>query len=226
MNGSVFDGEKKEGMIRTAPDSRSGGTTQDIRRDFSQEQLAAIGAVALAFNEVEFMVDVSIYSGEALAADCLVEDLPKAMLDQKISRLRKAKNRWQLSERSLTLIERSIDVFGYLKDLRNAVIHSRLFDASSAIGERITRKSETQQVLLTEAALGWLYQQLVVLRGEMRCVLAIFDLVRSTETAVQQGLIQQDRTDVGPEVEEWCSRLVQGHRDRKNLGKAPDFPSS
>jgi len=213
-------------MLRTAPISRSGGTSQDIKRDFSKSQLAGIGAVTVAWNEIEFLLDVALYSGEALTADCLLEDLPARFLDGKIKQLRKAKDRWKLPIHCLESIERSINAFSYLKDLRNAVIHSRLFDARTAICHRVTRKGEIQEVLLTAEALDWLYHQLMILHQEMTCVIAIFDLVRTTEIAEQIGLVKPGQIDPIPEVQAWLSKLDQSCKDRENLGDAPDFPPS
>jgi hypothetical protein len=40
--------------------SRSGDTTEDIRKDLTLEQLAGIGKVAMAWNELEFLLDIIV----------------------------------------------------------------------------------------------------------------------------------------------------------------------
>lgn len=210
-------------MLRTAPVSRSGGTVQDIKRDLSPEQLAGIGAVAIAWNEIEFMLDVALYSGEELDASCLQDDLPRRRLDDKIKHARQAATRWRLPADCLNSIELTANAFSDLKDLRNAVIHSRVFDARTGIGHRITMKGEIQEILLTTEALEWLYEQLIALCFELRCVLAIFDLVRTTEAAEKAGIVQQGEIDPLPEVKDWLARLDQTAKDRENLGHAPSF---
>lgn len=132
-------------MLRIAPGNRSGGTFQDIRRDLSPEQLAGIGAIAIAWNEIEFMLDVALYSGEELAASCLQDDLPRRRLDDKIKHARKAADRWRLPADYLNSIELTASAFSDLKELRNAVIHSRVFDERNGIGHRITLKGEIQE---------------------------------------------------------------------------------
>ena len=167
-------------MLRIAVGTRSGGSSQDIKRDLSPVQLAGIGAVAIAWNEIEFMLDVALYSGEELEAYCLQDDLPRRRLDNKINHARKAADRWRLPADCLTSIELTANAFSDLKNLRNAVIHSRVFDVRSGIGQRITPKGDIQEVLLTAQALEWLYQQLIALCFELRCVLAIFEADSST----------------------------------------------
>lgn len=210
-------------MLRISLGNRSGGTVQDIKRDLSPEQLAGIGAVAIAWNEIEFMLDVVLYSGEELEASCLQDDLPRRRLDDKIKHARKAADRWGLPADCLDSIELTACAFSKLKNLRNAAIHSRVFDAQSGIGHRITIKGEIQEVLLTTKALEWLYQQLIALCFELRCVLAIFDLVRTTEVAEKVGIVAPGGIDPLPEVRGWLARLDQARRDRENLCPAPSF---
>ena len=212
-------------MLRIAVGTRSGGSSQDIKRDLSPVQLAGIGAVAIAWNEIEFMLDVALYSGEELEAYCLQDDLPRRRLDNKINHARKAADRWRLPADCLTSIELTANAFSDLKNLRNAVIHSRVFDVRSGIGQRITPKGDIQEVLRTAQALEWLYQQLIALCFELRCVLAIFDLVRTTELAEKTGIVSPGKIDPLPEVREWLARLDQSRRGRESHGPAPCFPS-
>ena len=60
-------------MKRPAPKARSGGSYQDIKKDFTAGQLAGIGAVAMAFNEAEFLLDCQIYSGLNLSGGIWTE---------------------------------------------------------------------------------------------------------------------------------------------------------
>lgn len=212
-------------MLRIAPSSRSGDTREDIKVDFSVEQLAGIGAVAMAWNEIEFMLDVAIYSGEALPASCLQDDLPRRRLDEKIKDFGNAAKAWMLPESCLRSLEQSAAAFSGYKDLRNAVVHSRIYSAQKAIGNRISLKGEIFEVRLTVDALEWLYKQLVNLRWELRCALAIFDLVRTTRVAELNGWVKQGQIDPIPEVMEWLDRLNQCQQERQKLGVAPTFPS-
>lgn len=212
-------------MLRMAPKSRSGGTSHDIRRDLSTEQLAGIGAVAVAWNEIEFMLDVVLYSGEKRPASCLQDDLPRKRLDEKIRHAGTAIVRWGLSSEAMRCFENTAAAFSTFKELRNAVIHSRVFDSWNAIGHRFTPKGQLQEVLISAAALEWLYQQLLALCFELRCLLAVFDLVRTTEIAEKRGLIRPGQVDPIPEVRDWLARMDKTRSDRESLGPAPQFPN-
>lgn len=211
-------------MLSTARMTRGGATTENIVRDMSPAQLAGIGLVTLAWNEIEFALDVALYSGEALPADCLTDDLPRRRLDKKIDQVQKAVERWQLPTACVASIERAAKALFELKDLRNAVIHSRLFDMNSGIGTRITLKGEVEWILLTAEALNWLYQQLVFARHEMRAVVALFDLVRTTEIAERSGLVPLGKIGSIPELEHWNSEAERYCGLRLALGRAPAFP--
>ena len=210
-------------MLRIAPINRSGSTDQNIKEDFSHDQLAGIGAVVAAWNEVEFMLDCALYSGEKLPAECLQDDLPKRALDQKVKDAKKAVSHWALPADFINTLEASIAAFVAVKDMRNAVAHSRIYDSRAAIGNRVTRKGPIEEVLLTTEALDWLYENLVILKIELRAMIAIFDLVRNTEIAEQQGLVGAGQIDPIPEAATWLGEIKMCQANRHSLGSAPSF---
>lgn len=210
-------------MLRVAPISRSGSSQQDIKRDFSGDQLAGIGAVVMAWNEVEYMLDCALYSGEELPAECLKDDLPKRRLDDKVKQVKAAAKSWRLPPSFVESIEAAAKAFSAIKDYRNAVVHSCIYDSQSGISNRITRSGEIEEILLTLEALNWLYEQIVILRYEMRCVIAVFDLVRNTAIGERIGLFEQGEIDPIPEAEEWVRQIDECRQKRELLGAAPGF---
>lgn len=197
---------------------------QDVKKDYSDAQLSALGAVIVAWNEVEFMLDVALYSGESLPADCLTDDLNRRFLDKKIQDLRRAASKWKLPQQCVEAVSETAEAFSRLKDRRNAVAHSRIFNNRLGIAERVTKKNDIEEVLVTHNALEWLYNQLVGLRDELRAVLAIFDLVRTTELAEQSGLVAKGTIDPIPEVNEWLVKLLRSRQRRAQFGPEPGFP--
>ena len=139
-------------MISSSSVGRSGARTEDLRRDMTDAQLSGIGLVTLAWNEIECMLDVALYSGEALPADCLTDDLPKRRLVNKIRQVQKAVERWQLPTDCIASITDAAAALFELKELRNAVVHSSLHDMNSGIGARVTSKGKLEFVLLTADA--------------------------------------------------------------------------
>lgn len=210
-------------MLRLAGNNRSGSSFQDIKRDFSPAQLEAVGAVLLEWNELEFMLDNALYSGEELPAECLHEDLPRKVLDQKIDRFRKAAEMWELPADAVLSMKSSIDDFETLKAYRNAVAHSRIYDSPRCIGARITRKGVIEEVLLTTEALEWLYQQLKVLRREFACLIAIFDIVRNAAIGDSVQITRPGEVDPLPEVLQWVKEANMCRETRNQSGDAPSF---
>ena len=210
-------------MLRPCPTSRSGSKFCNIKKDLSVEQLAGIGAVAIVWNDIEFLLDTSIYSGELLDATCLIEDLPKRNLSRKLKDLHFAAEKWSLNKDCLDAIARTIEKFSWLKERRNAVVHCRVFDAPSATGEIVLRSGGHVEVLLSTEALDWLYRQSLEIQNELRCILAIFDLTKNTAISENLGYVKLGHVDPSTEVNEWLEKLAQFQNNRALIGEAPNF---
>lgn len=210
-------------MLRPAPKSRSGSSRQDVKKDFSRDQLAGIGAVVMVWNELEFMLDCALYSGEELPAECFQDDLPKRGLDEKVRQVGQAAEKWGLPETFIASIRASAKAFSDLKNYRNAVVHSRIYDSQTAICNRIKRSGDIEEVLITPQSLNWLYEQIAILRYEMRCVIAVFDLVRNTATGERTGMFALNEHDPIPEASEWVRQIDGCRQKRELLGAAPSF---
>lgn len=171
-------------MRRQAPPSRSGSKTEDIKIDLSAAQLQGIGAVAIAWNEVEFMLVCVLYSGLVLSGSSWLDVLTRLSTDAKIELIASAEETLRLPSCFHGVIQTSVKNAKELKELRNSVVHARIYDAPNGIGENIRRGGKIWQVLLVEPALENLYNRLIVLHGELGSVLAIFDLMRTGCMAV------------------------------------------
>lgn len=210
-------------MKRPAPAYRSGSTSKDVKNDLSSGQLQAIGAIAIAWNEVEFILDQILYSGLNLPGTSWLEIVTRLSLDAKIDLIASAEETHNLSPNIQEVITTSVDALKELKELRNSVIHARVFDAPRAIGENIRRRGKISQVLLTEVALNGLYDRLVILRAELRRVLAVFDLVRNSAFA-PRNVNGTDPSALIPEVRQSIAQLRELQAQRQSLVPLPDFP--
>jgi hypothetical protein len=83
-------------LRRQAPPSRSGSKTEDIKNDLSAAQLQGIGAVAIAWNEVEFMLDCVLYSGLVLSGSSWLDVLTRLSTDAKIELIASAEETLRL----------------------------------------------------------------------------------------------------------------------------------
>lgn len=117
-------------------------------------------------------------------------------------------------------IQRIVRSTKELKELRNSVVHARIFDAPKGIGENIRRGGKIWQVLLVEAALECLYNRLIVLHRELLSILAIFDLIRNGSAAVHQGIMTWEQLVDGKEVTDWIDCLNEQQSEQATLAKA------
>lgn len=211
-------------MSRQAPPSRSGSKTEDIKQDLSAAQLRGIGAVAIAWNEVEFMLDCVLYSGLVLSGFSWLDVLTRLSTDAKIELVASAEETLHLPRSFRELIQVSVKNAKELKDLRNSVVHARIFDAPNGIGVNIRRGGKIRQILLVAPALECLYDRLNLLHGELRSILAIFDLIRTGSIAVHQGTMSWEQLVNAKEVAEWVERLETQQAEQANLAKKmPSF---
>lgn len=211
-------------MRRLAPLPRSGSRTEDVKRDLSPAQLQGIGAIAIAWNEVEFMLDCVLYSGLLLSGSSWLDVLTRLSIDAKIELIASAEETLGIPDKMREAIQTSVRHTKELKELRNSVVHSKVFDASSGIGENIRRGGKVWQVLLVESALECLYHRLTLVHSELRSVLAIFDLIRTGTIGVRQGIMTREQLLDGQEVSEWTRRLSEAQAEQTALAKAmPTF---
>lgn len=211
-------------MLRTAPIPRSGGRTEDIKKDFSPDQLQSIGAIAMAWNDVEHTLNCLLYSGLNLSGSSWVDILSRLTIDAKIELVFSAEETLYFPAQLRDIIQHTVESTKELKLLRNSVVHARIYDAATGVGENVKRGGKISQVLLVEPALDNLYRRLVILRGELRSVVAIFDLLKSDIMNVLQGGKTWDQLIAGEQVSHWLDNLKQLQSEQLKLYKSmPSF---
>ena len=209
-------------MKRHAPASRSGSKTGDIFRDFTESQLQKIGAIALAWNEVEFAIDCCLYSGLKLTGESWSSVLSRISANDKLDLLLEITPRNSYPENLSESIKEVSTKAREFKDLRNNVVHCRIFDFSNSIGENIRKGGKISQILLTEDSLQWLYECLVALREEFICVNALIDLNKNSLPHNQSNSFKEDET-----VQRFVMRFQKAREHQANLGKqTPKFISN
>src|ERR1700730_12234750 len=168
-------------MKRRITKRRRGPRPFDIRKELSKEQLAALGAVALAWNDVEAMIDVLL---------CVVSGLHYRMwrefttringIDGKFALIKAAmRDRFGFREDSKMLrdFDSTLDVAAQYRKYRDTIIHSRIIDTAQGIGEMTIRRDRLEEILLTAGALNNLYDKLFVLRTELMALISFFEVM-------------------------------------------------
>lgn len=158
--------------------SRHGSTTGDIKLDLSQSQLAGVGAIALAWNEVEFAIDCCLYSGLRLSGGSWFDVVGRVQLDPKIDLLEIAATDMRLPPEAVERIKRTVGNVRALKVLRNNTVHCRVYNHAEGVGT-IGKRGKSVEVSLSDKALESLYSRINTLRLELVEILGIFDLYRT-----------------------------------------------
>ncbi len=205
--------------------SLNGAINEDVRKDFSAEQLAGIGAVAMAWNEVEYLLDVMLYSALALPPLHWLDVVTRINgIEGKLELLRQcvARNR-RIPAEARSIMKQSLDDAALYKTYRNAVIHARIYNFQSGIGQRIERQAKISQVMLMKAALDGFYDRLAMLRQELRGILAIFDILRCSQ-ALHPVPVDLRKVQFSPEAQAWISQVHTHQSQRQCLPPLPKFP--
>jgi len=180
-------------MKRRITKRRSGPRAYDIRKELSKDQLAALGAVTLAWNDVEAMIDVLL---------CVVSGLHHRMwrefttringIEGKFALIKSAiRDRYGFADNSATVRDFSstLDAAAQYRKYRDTIIHSRIVDTEQSIGEMTIRRDRLEEVLLTSDALNKLYDKLFVLRNEIMGLISFFEGVENLRVRLPDGTL-------------------------------------
>lgn len=198
--------------------------TVDVLKSMTTQQLAWVGAIAMAYNDAEEALQIAFIQcvgppvgNMELATKVSAGALPTLVLNimQVLDIDRKI---LQLAERTLVG-----DGFTQLKKYRDGVIHARIFDFASGIGST-PNKGKSDSVLLTEPALEGLYRRLAVVAEEIKQLWIIVADVRHQEQRAlrsDQGRARHEAT-----IRAATAQLAQLQKGRKSLPPLPKFPEA
>lgn len=197
----------------------------DIRADMSEKQLAAIGAVSLAYNEVERDIDLLFFSTTRLNANLQMEVSSRVNgIDGKIEIIKKGAATFPVNQTVLTWLAESLGdgAFKKLKSYRDAVVHARLLSSPASLGVVVGKRGKMSQVWLGEAALSSLYDHLAGLERELAAAVTLF-----TGILHYEALAADDprRSSFEKEKAAWIARYHARRDSRLALQPIPQFPS-
>jgi hypothetical protein len=122
-----------------------------VEFDFTKDQLAGIGHVAMAYNEVE----ERIYNLFGTATELSGRMLPEVFariggIDGVIAIIIHGAEKAGLSNSEMEALRETLGegAFGKYKKCRDAVVHARSFNAPAGVGVRIERRARIQEVLI------------------------------------------------------------------------------
>lgn len=212
--------------------------TGDVRKDLTQNQLAWIASVALAYNETEQLIDGCLIFALSLG-DISYDVLGRINgLGGKAEILKKALVELNCPNNMLAEMRDSIGDGGFLffKKYRDRIIHARVIDAAAAIAKTPAKRGNFEEVLLTVAALKALYIRLTILRKELIEIMQLVgELARAKylKPIEEFGVLALNDQHIGGRrkvetalIIRDCFTRFQIHRNRRlSLPPLPEFPA-
>lgn len=230
----------KERMRRRAPSDLSLRPKRfefDIKKAYSQEQLAEIGAIALVWNQIEAHVQSLMFIAFHSffpSFGVWIEILKKIKtIDGHIDILRKyADENDILDDKAKACIKSAFDAVLEYRTYRNGIVHSSVFDHEKGIAVYFDPRSEPWQILLTIEALTALYDRLVLLKSELVQIDLLYRIAEG-EGRVQvmnpkTGQPEHDQQKALREraVPEQTARVLLHQNKRQSLPPLPKFPDA
>ena len=199
-------------------------TIIDIKNEIPQTQLAALGALALAFNETEAALDRLFFAVTALSDTLQLEVSTRiGGLDGKIEIIKKGGEQF-LADPELHQLQEALGdgVFGTLKDYRDGAIHVRHLNPRTGVGTKVDRRARVFDYLIGETTLDVAYNLLIAVRKELDAVTTLVHGVRSLNSLSETDL---NRSQLEVKLAAIRSQLQLCRTERLNLPQLPEFPA-
>ncbi len=196
----------------------------DIKRDIPQKQLAAIGALALAFNEVEATVDKLFFASTGLPEHLQLEISTRINgIDGTIEIIKEA-TKLYFSETEQRQLEDALGNNGFhlMKSYRDCVIHARHINFSTSIGIKVDRRARVSDVLVTQDALDAAFNVLDSLKWEL---FSAFMLVSALKAIKECAPADPKKSRLEAFAANYRAQFQANQRERQSLPPIPEFPS-
>jgi hypothetical protein len=211
---------------------RNDGNPRDPKKDFSEKQLAAIGAIIMAFNECEGVINALAYVSLRPPPQLAHEVVTRLGLDAKVDIAKKgAEYVLGFEQPQLALIRAALDEFLLYKRYRDAIAHAQVTDNTVPMGY-VIRREKAFEVLLNDAALDALYERLWTLKQDLDVISVSFDVKAAGVLILEAERIISEMKDQCPQLEnefqvmrQQCwTEMAARHTRSQSLPPIPDFP--
>jgi hypothetical protein len=222
--------------------ARSYKSSGDIRKDLTDAQLSGIGAVTIAYNEIDILIHILVSLALGLLTNTANEVTGRIHgVDGLIEIAKIAMREIGASDEVMALLGDTFGKLGFAqcKKRRDAVIHARVLDGPAGIGMSKGKRGAVQEILLTTYALNDLYERLRLLRLELfeACNIAIrlrtefrFGPIRKIAETLHPD---KDRAgqiadlpirQIEQEIQACLARYREHQKSRLSLGPPPKVP--
>lgn len=202
----------------------------DIKKDIKPERLAAIGALNVAWNDIEGAIDV---------CTCLAMEAPYPLwldltsringLDGKFAIIKKsAREHIRFPEKVATAICATIEAIAEHKTFRDSVIHARIIDPDEDVAPANASKGTQYEVIVSQKALDSLFDRLSCLQNEIDDVLHLFHfrcvVLRASRTGQSGVAGDPDAARALRSIPFYFAQLQEHQKHRQSLAPLPSFP--
>jgi hypothetical protein len=223
-------------MKRVQKNERQVRRTGDVEKDFTKGQLAGIGRVTLAYNEIELWIHLLFSAALGLDLDLghhvstringidgIVE-----VIKTWLKHLGCPETPWHGICQILGEQE-----FQLLKKYRDAIIHARMQDVPAGIGVTPGKRGKREEILLTESALDGVYRRLAMMRREFPEISKIAITLRvfrdQTPSLFEMQFLSEDYKEkswqrVLEEAQASWTQIQEHRKQRLALPPLPEFP--
>lgn len=199
--------------------------TGDIKRDLSQGQLAGIGAVAVAYNYAEAVIDKMLTQVTGVRGDIGVHLMSRINgVDGKIELIKMKAVELNLADDVRRGLSEALGEGGFklIKGYRDAIIHARVLDSNLELGEVILKRGRRHEILLSEKALFILYDTISLLTKELVDLQSILSIAYFKDHPPAPGDLE--RAQLERAIQENFVRSQQHRTSRLSLQPLPEFP--
>ena len=198
----------------------------DIRKDTKPSHLASIGAVTIAWNEIEALVD-AVLGGAIDAPGMLRLEITSRIngFDGKTAIIKvAAKSHIGFPESICKMIEETCGVCERHKKFRDGIIHAHILDPDDPVAETSQRRGITDEVLITEPALNALYDRLIAIRSELSEILSLIYVMKQRRNLQWRGIRGKPKLQIEQAILNGEARLRDRQKERQSLPPLPEFP--
>lgn len=195
---------------------------QEARKNFTDEQLACIGELAVTYTEAERGIHELFGCTFRFAGD--PHEIASRIngLDGHVAIIKAAVERYSMTEEQRAVIADTLGAFITTKGLRDAVVHADIFDARRAVAIKHGPKGTRQQVLVAPKALRWACDYAALVAEELH---KLHYALACCERLYFNPPTTQDHIDrLGGQIDASIASVQGTQARRRGHGPEPKFP--
>jgi hypothetical protein len=194
----------------------------DLRKTVPEKQAAALGFLALAYNETEAVIDRLFFMATGLVDELQFEVSTRIPIDGKLTIIKiGAKPFLEKADWNRLTNALGDGGFGLLKFYRDGVVHARHLNAAVSVGVKVDKQAKIFDFLIAKDALEAAYEIAIALRKELN---EAASLVHGLKVLKIIGADDPKKAPLEAEMKACQARFRNCQIERLALPPIPEFP--